>query len=45
MVLLMPFEPDQVFANADAAKLLRSDGRAMELRVAVSHVIVCEMSL
>jgi hypothetical protein len=42
MVLLMPSSP---ITNADAAKLLRSDGRAMELRVSVFHVIVCEMSL
>jgi hypothetical protein len=37
-------EPDQISTNADAAKLLRSDGRATELRVAVFHVIVCEIS-
>jgi hypothetical protein len=43
-VLLMPSGRISFSPDADAAKLLRSDGRATELRVNVLHVIVREIS-
>jgi hypothetical protein len=42
--LLMPSRWISFSPDVDAAKLLRSDGRATELRVNVLHVIVREIS-